>query len=65
MWGLFCESMTPVVGIGIGIAPNRDAAGLLAAACGIQIDAEFWFLFGDLERAWVAMMNKKPEPAEE
>jgi hypothetical protein len=60
--GLFVESMTSVVGMGVGLAPNRLAAATLAEACGIPLTAEFWFLFGDLERAWVERMNeKKPE----
>ena len=62
VWGLFCESFTSVVGMGVGLAPSRSSAATLAEACGIRPTAEWWFLFGDLERAWVERMNeKKPE----
>jgi hypothetical protein len=64
VWGLFCESFTSVVGMGVGLAPNRAAAALLAEACGISLTAWLWFLFGDLERAWVTFANEK-KPSEE
>jgi hypothetical protein len=62
---LFGESFTAVVGgMGIGMAPNRATAALVAEACGIHPTAGWWFLFGDLERAWIEQVNKKP-PANE
>jgi hypothetical protein len=64
VWDLFSESMTSVVGMSVGLAPNRAAAIALAEVCGLEADAEFWFLFGDLERAWVFYMNQKA-PGEE
>jgi hypothetical protein len=56
--------MTAVVGMEVGLAPNRAAAIALADVCGLEAGAEFWFLFGDLERAWVFYMNQKA-PGEE
>jgi hypothetical protein len=61
VWDLFSESMTAVVGMSVALAPNRSVAAMLAEACGLRADAEFWFLFGDLERAWVEHMNEKSE----
>lgn len=56
--------MTTVVGMGIGMAPNRVSAAILANVCGIRMTAERWMLFGDLERAWVSKMNEK-KPTDE
>ena len=58
--------MTAVIGMnGVGLAPNRVTAETLAEACGIRHTAGLWFLFGDLERAWVTIVNeKKPKPEE-
>jgi hypothetical protein len=48
--------------MGVGLGPSGPRAATLAEACGIDLTAEFWFLFGDLERAWVTFANeKKPE----
>jgi hypothetical protein len=61
-WGLFVESFSTVVGMGVGMAPNRSVAATLASTCGISPTGEFWMLFGDLERAWVNHANeKKPD----
>jgi hypothetical protein len=57
--GLFGESFSAVVGMGVGMAPNRATAVAVAEACGIRLTAEWWFLFGDLERAWVTEVGKK------
>ena len=69
VWDLFGESMTsaPFIDSMAGmqratLAPNRSTAATLAEACGIRPTAEWWFLYGDLERAWVSIVNeKKPE----
>jgi hypothetical protein len=59
VWGVFLESFCAVVGMGVGMVPNRQAATTLASLCGIEATAEFWMLFGDLERAWVNTVNEK------
>lgn len=56
--------MTAVIGMSVGLAPNRQAATTLADACGIALTAESLMLFGDLERAWVVFANEK-KPDEE
>lgn len=65
MWDLYCESFTTVVGMGVGVAPNDTRASRIADACGINVSAELWFLFGDLEREWVRIMNERSEKKEE
>lgn len=64
VWGVFSESFTTVVGMGLGMAPSRAAASQVATLCGIEVTPEFWLLFGDLERAWVTYMNEK-KPTDE
>lgn len=59
--GLFSESFSSVVGMGLGMAPNRSTAQTLASECGLPATAEFWLLFGDLERTWVECANKKED----
>lgn len=61
----FSECFSSVVGMGVGMAPNRAVAATLAEACGIRPTAEWWFLFGDLERAWVSIMNERQAKPEE
>lgn len=62
VWGVFMESFSSVVEMGVGLAPNRFVGSRVASLCGINVTAEFWMLFGDLERAWVDYMNeKKPD----
>jgi hypothetical protein len=62
VWGVFGESFSTVVGMGIGLAPNRSVAAMVASTCGISLTGEFWMLFGDLEHAWVTQVNeKKPD----
>lgn len=57
--GVFSESFSTVVGMGVGMAPNRDVAVMVASMCGIEPTAEFWMLYGDLEREWVSIANEK------
>jgi hypothetical protein len=64
VWGVLCESMTAVVGMGVGAAPNRQNAVIVAEACDIQTTAEFWMLFRDLEMAWIEYVNEK-KPGDE
>jgi hypothetical protein len=64
VWGVFGESFSSVVGMGLGMAPNRFVATQVASFCGIEVNAEFWMLFGDLERAWMTFMNEK-KPGDE
>jgi hypothetical protein len=59
VWGVFSESFCTAVGMGTGLAPNRFVAKTVASTCGIPVTAEFWMLFGDLERAWVTYVNEK------
>jgi hypothetical protein len=62
VWGVFRESMQSAVGMGVGMAPSHANAAQMAAACSIPVSADFWMLFGDIERMWVQKMNeKKPE----
>jgi hypothetical protein len=62
VWGVFSESFSSVVGMGVGIAPNRFVASEVASLCGVEVTAEFWMLFGDLEKAWVTYVSeRKPE----
>lgn len=64
VWGVFGESFSVVVGMGVGMAPNRYVAAKLARESGVEADAEFWMLFGDLERAWVTYQNER-KPGDE
>lgn len=64
VWGVFGESFSAVVGMGVGMAPNRFVASTTASGFGIEATPEFWMLFGDLERAWVNYMNEK-KPGDE
>jgi hypothetical protein len=62
VWGVFGESFSTVVGMGVGMAPNRATASQVVSLCGISADADFWMLFGDLEKAWVTFaQEKKPD----
>lgn len=60
VWGVFNESFSTVVGMGVGTAPNK-ACALTVFPCETT---EFWMLFGDLERAWVGHMNEKKPDAD-
>jgi hypothetical protein len=64
VWNVFGESFSTVVGMGIGMAPNRTVAAMVASTCGISLTGEFWMLFGDLERAWCSHANEK-KPTDE
>ena len=64
VWGVFSESFSSVVGMGLGMAPNRAAAATMAPLCGIATGPEFWMLYGDLERAWITFMSEG-KPADE
>lgn len=65
VWDLFSESFSAVVGMGVGMAPSRAVAATMTEACGIEMTAERWMLFSDVERAWVSIVSEKSKPAEE
>lgn len=53
--------MTSVIGGmgGAGLAPNRASAEILSRACGLEMSGTHWMLFGDIERAWISIVNER------